>query len=648
MRYCLHCGSGLPEENRFCNQCGKAADGHAGKMDTAIEEMSGKENHTETRESLRNNTDSPFTPVPVSKKRTGSNNKILIFSCILAVIILVTSLWGWQNYGTEARVQKKLDIAVKYLSQSDYEKAILAFNEAIQIDPMEVQSYQGLARTYTLQGNWEEAKAAYDKGLLVVETGKRQVLQIGLGGMYIDKNDLAQAEKAFQELKDLDPRCLESYFGLSIVYQKQGEIKKAESILRQAVANNPNEYRAYNALAVFLKQHGKEEESASQIVKSLSININQQEAYLVLQDIYDGKWKDLRDMSIGIKDQKLSAMLEFYSYYAAGDNKKAVDIYQDLLGKQPENYKARILCAIAMTKLGHQSDAQQLIREINSNNLAEFLFSDMAMYYFTAQDLEKAREFAEKALLADAGNLEAIALLQTMNTADATVKIYTARALIYSWKPVTLMKEELRAKSLLGGDPPINASAKLVNKSRDLKTDKAPEPARDQVTLDTSLIEAVEKGDINKVENLLAQGANVNAKNKNGSNALGRACIWGHEDIAAFLLENGASVSNRNKWGATPLMDAALRGRSTAARLIIEHGADVNARDYNGYTALMEATMVGNPPDEHEGCLEVARLLLEAGADPNLKNQYGDTALKLARLAGYADMIDLLTAHGAR
>ncbi|MEN6389979.1 MAG: tetratricopeptide repeat protein [Syntrophomonas sp.] len=367
-------------------------------------------------------------------------------AAILAVVLALgigTFLW---SRGSADREQEKLDLAVKYLIQNDYEKAILAFNEAIKIDPKEVKAYQGLARVYTLQGKYDEAKAAYDRGLSAVEQDKQPVLRLGLAGMYVDNNQLSQAEKAFQEIKNANKNGLEAYWGLAIVYQQQGDNAKAEAILRQAVEQNPNEYRAYNTLALFLMQNRKPAAAYNNLLKSLTLEINQQEAYLILSELYKVPWGDMESKPEPASNQQVADMLEFHSYYTSEDYQEVVSSYKTKVGQNAGNQKGKILAAIAMIKTGDRSVAENLVKQLLEEKLSDWLLSDLARYYQIAGDNEKAKATALKALQANATDLEAIALLQSLNTGQE--KLYAAQYLLYNWKPVDKVKEELHTRSL--------------------------------------------------------------------------------------------------------------------------------------------------------------------------------------------------------
>jgi len=154
----------------------------------------------------------------------------------------------------------------------------------------------------------------------------------------------------------------------------------------------------------------------------------------------------------------------------------------------------------------------------------------------------------------------------------------------------------------------------------------------------------VVSGDIQAIEDLLAQGADVNAKGEQGWSALHLAAVFGHKDIAELLIEKGADVNAKS--GATlrdeditALHGACRHGQKGVAELLIAKGADVNAKSKNGYTPLHVAV--------REGYRDVAELLIANGADINAKDDKGQAASSLAREHGWDEIIELLRKHGA-
>jgi len=133
------------------------------------------------------------------------------------------------------------------------------------------------------------------------------------------------------------------------------------------------------------------------------------------------------------------------------------------------------------------------------------------------------------------------------------------------------------------------------------------------------LLNAVNKGDLTRLKNLLGNDANVNTIFPNGKTLLMMAIESEDGKIVEFLLQKGVDVDQRDFYDHTPLMYAADQGFASIARSLIDAGADLNIRNKQGKTALMYAAYKGN--------VNVARVLLDAGAEINTKDNNDRTAL---------------------
>ena len=78
--------------------------------------------------------------------------------CRWALVLLLTLSLCACGGGTEqSSWQEQYDLGVRYLSQGNYEEAVIAFTAAIEIDPKQVDAYIGLAQAYTAQGDAQRA-----------------------------------------------------------------------------------------------------------------------------------------------------------------------------------------------------------------------------------------------------------------------------------------------------------------------------------------------------------------------------------------------------------------------------------------------------------------------------------------------------------
>ena len=153
------------------------------------------------------------------------------------------------------------------------------------------------------------------------------------------------------------------------------------------------------------------------------------------------------------------------------------------------------------------------------------------------------------------------------------------------------------------------------------------------------LMRASREGNIELVDFLLHNRANVRARTSWGDTAILLASQKGHTNVIARLIEGGAEVNAAPKnW--SPILYAAMEGHTAVVRQLLDKGANPNARAPSLLTPLMIASRGGH--------IDIVRLLLAAKADPHLTNDRGDTALGWALAAGNTQIGDLRKAAGAK
>lgn len=95
---------------------------------------------------------------------------------------------------------------------------------------------------------------------------------------------------------------------------------------------------------------------------------------------------------------------------------------------------------------------------------------------------------------------------------------------------------------------------------------------------------------------LLAQGVDVDSRDRQGSTPLHLACQEAAISAARALLDGGALVDSRNSFGNTPLFVAVAnsRGRGDIIRLLRDRGADPYVENNHGQTPLGFAQLIAN------------------------------------------------------
>jgi ankyrin repeat protein len=152
--------------------------------------------------------------------------------------------------------------------------------------------------------------------------------------------------------------------------------------------------------------------------------------------------------------------------------------------------------------------------------------------------------------------------------------------------------------------------------------------------------DAAKAGDLAKVKALLKDNPKLVSRKDSHYDytPLHYAAQAGHKDMAELLLANKADVNAKDKFGMTPLHDATVRGHKEVAELLLAKRAQVNARDMDNWTPLHFAASNGHK--------DVAELLLSNGARINAKDVKGRTPLSLAVGTHHEDVVELLRRHG--
>ena len=123
--------------------------------------------------------------------------KRLTAGILSLVMLLVLCGCGKKDGGTTW--QEQYDLGVRYLSDGNYEEAIIAFTAAIEIDPKRAEAYIGRGSAYIGTGETAE--------------------------------NLAAAQADYEKAIELDGTNAEAYLGLADVYIRQGEYDEAANLL---------------------------------------------------------------------------------------------------------------------------------------------------------------------------------------------------------------------------------------------------------------------------------------------------------------------------------------------------------------------------------------------------------------------------------
>ncbi len=153
----------------------------------------------------------------MKSRRKGSG--IFKISCIMLLVSVLVLFAGCKKKMT---LQDYLDLGDKYLTEANYEEAIIAFTKAMEIDPKQVTAYEKRAEVYTAR---IQASGVDDVSQWTDE----------IRGFY------ASGEADYLKAIELEPKTAENYEKLAELYLLAGETEKAVDILKKGYEETGDE-----------------------------------------------------------------------------------------------------------------------------------------------------------------------------------------------------------------------------------------------------------------------------------------------------------------------------------------------------------------------------------------------------------------------
>jgi tetratricopeptide (TPR) repeat protein len=230
----------------------------------------------------------------------------------------------------------------KYLNESNFDKAVMFFQQAIDTDPNYVQAYDELAKCY------------------------------------IGTNQLSKAVEITSKALSIDPNYVDAMLTKGIALRKLGSNNEAIIVLTNAIQKDPSNANIYYNLGLVYSNQHNNQQAIENFTKAVSLTPKFSDAryqlglsYVEIKDLYDAyqQFRALKDLNIAlanslfdkiytiknlaslypvniINNQSAEQLLENANIAFEKKNyDKAVTLYENLLIKDPDNL-------IASTRLG--------------------------------------------------------------------------------------------------------------------------------------------------------------------------------------------------------------------------------------------------------------------------------------------------------
>lgn len=246
----------------------------------------------------------------------------------------------------------------------------------IVLQPNRVQSHYHLGRALAKQEEWEEAIAAYRQALEIEPQGE---IYFSLAEALVKQEREVEASEAYQNAIKLKPNLDRAHHNLADLLYKKGELHEAVAAYQKAISLDPEFSWSYNNLGDCLRDLQRWDEAIQAYEKAIDLNPNFAWSHYNLAEaaMKQKDWEraieayraaaelqaDLPDFKAklgkALQNQSSKTLQESIQIYAEqiAKNPKNVELYHGALELEPRNARLYLGLAKALEDKGEREQA---------------------------------------------------------------------------------------------------------------------------------------------------------------------------------------------------------------------------------------------------------------------------------------------------
>ena len=293
--------------------------------------------------------------------------------------------------------------------------------------PADFQRHATLGMVYAANSLWNEALVAFQNAVQLNPGEPLARLYVGVSEQELGNNN--EAMEMFRRITSQFPDFAPGFYRLGDVMLRSGRVDEAEPAFKRLVALVPREWRGYAGLGEIKLRKGEFSEAAKLLEQSVQLDPNAKLAHHLLGLAYRGlgRLEDARlEMSLGVNNkhypmedawgatalQHMKLLPDLFQmareYEEAGNPAAAVVILERARVYHPNDTGVMTHLAGAYQAAGQPQKARELLIEVikrDDHNLAAF--TTLAFCCVELELNEEALAHADRAVALDAVNTQA-------------------------------------------------------------------------------------------------------------------------------------------------------------------------------------------------------------------------------------------------
>lgn len=222
---------------------------------------------------------------------------LMIGGGVLLFVILGIALF-LPGYLRNSHLNKSLELGAQYLEEGNYEEAILAYNEVLEIDTKNIVAYEAIASSFIELEEYDQAEKALETAKSIDDTSNNKVL---MSQVLVNTDREDEAQELLDEAYDNPPKNAKLTISLLDEYLKKREYDKIITLLEKAIDGNESRkdlILLYDELYYYaLMDERSDDEIQALVDKAMKATGDPRFAILIKTDFKEAK----TDTATGVK-----------------------------------------------------------------------------------------------------------------------------------------------------------------------------------------------------------------------------------------------------------------------------------------------------------------------------------------------------------